>query len=203
MSDLISSWSNLAVKRVRHLTGPSGRKLRRQEGVFVVEGIQPVWRAAESGWDVVTFVIAPQLLPERAAAMVARQEERGVRIVRLSAELFARLSDREGPSGLMAIVRTRSVSLNDLPVPPSAVFTVLDRVANPGNLGTIMRTVDAAGGAGLILIGDSTDPFAPAAIKASMGSVFGLAIARVQDAADFVGWARSRDVQLVAASGSA
>ena len=90
MNDLVSSWSNPLAKRLRQLLGPSGRKFRRQEGVFVVEGIQPCWRAVELGWDVEAFVVAPDLLPDRAAGMVAEQEASGARVTRLAAALFTR-----------------------------------------------------------------------------------------------------------------
>ncbi len=197
---VITSAANPLVKRIRQL---GDRRFRRQQGCFVVEGIQPVGRATEFGWPVQTFVIAPELLPARAAELVAEQEGRGVRVARFSSELFGRVSGRDGPSGLLAIVGARDQPLAGLAVPPGGVFAVLDRVANPGNLGTIIRTVDAAGGAGVILAGDSTDPFGPAAIKASMGSVFALPVTTAANGAEFAGWARRHGVQVVAATGAA
>jgi TrmH family RNA methyltransferase len=83
------------------------------------------------------------------------------------------------------------------------VFTALHRIGNPGNLGTIIRTVDATGGAGVITIGDSTDPFAPAAVKASMGSVFAVPVAHAPGADEFFGWAATAGVQVLATSGGA
>ncbi len=173
---LISSAANPVVKRMRLL---GDRRHRRREGAFVVEGIQPVWQAVEAGADVEVLVVAPGLLDGSAAArMVAGQEAAGVRVARLTTELFARVSARDGPSGMAAIVRATVPGLAGLAVTPGSVFVALHEVGNPGNLGTIIRTADAAGGAGVVLIGPAADPFDPAAVKASMGALFAVPVAR-------------------------
>jgi TrmH family RNA methyltransferase len=83
------------------------------------------------------------------------------------------------------------------------VFVALHRVGNPGNLGTVLRTADAAGAAGVILLGDTADPFAPAAVKASMGSLFAVPVAVAPDGASFLAWAEQRSVSVFATSGYA
>jgi len=186
MTELISSAANPVVKRMRLL---GDRKHRRREGAFVVEGIQPVWQAVEAGADVEVLVVAPDLLGSRTAGMVAAQEAAGVRVARLTGELFARISARDGPSGLVAIVRGRIPGLASLPVTPESVFVALHEIGNPGNLGTIIRTADAAGGSGVVLIGAAADPFDPAAVKASMGALFAVPVARAADPAEFLAWA--------------
>ncbi len=144
MTGLISSAANPVVRRMRLL---GDRKHRRREGAFVVEGIQPVWQAVEAGADVEVLVVAPDLLGgSPAAEMVAGQEAAGTRVARVTGELFARLSVRDGPSGLAAIVRARVPGLASLPVTPGSVFVALHEVGNPGNLGTIIRTADRAAG---------------------------------------------------------
>jgi TrmH family RNA methyltransferase len=197
----ISSAANPLVKRFRQL---ADRKYRRRQGAFVVEGRQPVWRAVEAGWEIEALIAAPELLTGSAAAeMVAEQEARGLRIAYISADLFERLGSREGPSGIAAIVRSRVASLDDLTAGPGAVFTALHEIGNPGNLGTIIRTVDATGGAGVITVGDSTDPFAPAAVKASMGSLFAVPVTHAPDADAFYDWAAAHSVEVIATSGGA
>jgi RNA methyltransferase, TrmH family len=202
VTETISSAANPLVKRMRLL---ADRRHRRREGAFLVEGIQPVWRAVEAGWEVEALVVSPDLLAgsRQAAEMVAAQEARGVRVARLTGDLFTRLSDREGPAGLAAIVRGRQAGLDDLVVGAGSVFVALHRIGNPGNLGTIIRTVDAAGGAGVILIGDATDPTAPAAVKASMGSLFAVDVAHVGGGDAFLRWSAARGIQVVATSGRA
>jgi TrmH family RNA methyltransferase len=201
MTDLISSAANPVVKRMRLL---GDRKHRRREGAFVVEGIQPVWQAVEAGADVEVLVVAPALLGRSPAAeMVAGQEAAGTRVARVTRDLFARLSARDGPSGLAAIVRARVPGLASLPVTPDSVFVALFGVGNPGNLGTIIRTADAAGAAGVVLIGAAADPFDPVAVKASMGALFAVPVAGAADPAAFFAWADGAGVSVVTTSAKA
>lgn len=199
-TDVITSAASPLVKRIRSL---ADRRHRRRDGHFVVEGVQPVWRAVEAGWTVDTLAVVPEHLPESAASMVAEQRTRGVRVVELGAELAGRLSDRDRPPGLFAVVAARTTALDELTIGPDAVFLALYEVGNPGNLGTVVRTADAAGAAGVILVGDCADPYAPAAVKASMGSLFAVPVAAVPDAAAFLRWARIGEVSVLATSGTA
>jgi len=203
--ELITSGGNPVVKRVRLL---ADRKHRRRAGAFVVEGTQLVWQAVEAGADVEILLVAPGLLGRSAAArrltaMIAGQEERGVRVARLSDEVFTRISGREGPSGLAAIVRRRLAGLAGLAAGPAAVFVALHSIGNPGNLGTIIRTANAAGAAGVVLVGQTTDPFDPAAVKASMGALFTLPVAHAATPAEFFGWAAAVGVTVVTTSARA
>jgi RNA methyltransferase, TrmH family len=201
VTDLISSAANPVVKRMRLL---GDRKHRRREGAFVVEGIQPVWQAAEAGAELEVIVVAPGLLGDSPAAeMVARQERAGVRVARVTSDLFARVSARDGPSGLAAIVRARVPGLATLAVTPDSVFAALYEVGSPGNLGTIIRTANAAGAAGVVLVGPATDPFDPAAVKASMGALFTTPVAHAKTPAEFFAWAAGSGVTVVTTSAKA
>ncbi|HEY6276989.1 MAG TPA: RNA methyltransferase [Streptosporangiaceae bacterium] len=203
--ELITSSANPVVKRVRLL---ADRGHRRTEGAFVVHGIQPVWQAVEAGADVEILIVAPGLLGRSAAAsrvtaMVAGQEARGVRVARLSDEVFTRISDRDGPSGLAAIVHGHLAGLDRLAAGPDAVFVALHGIGNPGNLGTIIRTANAAGAAGVVLVGQTTDPFDPAAVKASMGAMFTLPVVHAEAPASFFSWAAASGVTVVTTSARA
>lgn len=201
MTELISSTSNPLVKRIRAL---GERKYRRREGAFFVEGLQPVWQAVEVGAPIETLVVAPELLvSEPARRMVAEQEALGVRVAQVTRAIFAAFSEREGPAGLGAIVRARTARLEELAVRPDAPFVALHGVGNPGNLGTIIRTADAVGAGGVILLGETTDPFAPAAVKASMGALFAVPIAHVADPEVFFTWAAGHGVAVVTTSARA
>jgi TrmH family RNA methyltransferase len=201
MTTIITSATNPLVKRLRRL---ASRKHRRREGVFVVEGIQPVWAAVDAGADVETLVVAPEILnADVTARLVDREEAAGRQVARISAELFRRLSSRDEPAGLSAIARTHIRPLAQLPVQAGSdqLFVVLHETANPGNLGTVIRTIDATGAAGAILIGNTCDPYAPAAVKASMGSLFAVDLAWCRDLDEFFCWAHGYRVGVLAASG--
>jgi TrmH family RNA methyltransferase len=198
--DLITSSANPVVKRMRLL---AERKHRRREGAFVVQGIQPVWQAVEAGAAIETLIVAPGLLGSSPAGpMIAGQEARGVRVIRVSDELFGRLSGREGPSGLAAIVHGRLAVLGGLRAGPGSVFVALHEIGNPGNLGTIIRTANAAGASGVVLLGRSTDPFDPAAVKASMGALFSTPVSQAEPD-EFFAWAARRQIAVVTTSAKA
>jgi RNA methyltransferase, TrmH family len=201
VSGLISSASNPVVKRLRRL---ADAKHRRREGAFVVEGIAPVWQAVEAGASIEELIVAPDLLGDSPAmAMVAEQAAEGIRVAHLSAELFTRLSDRDGPSGLAAVVRMGVRDLADLPVARDGFLVAAHETANPGNLGTIVRTAEAFGAGGLVLSGSSADPYSPQAVKASMGSLFHLPIARVSDLDEVFDWAAANGIATLTTSARA
>jgi TrmH family RNA methyltransferase len=162
-----------------------------------------VWRAIEAGWHVEALLVVPARLPDSAAALVARQRAEGVRVVQLAEQLAARVADRDTPPGLLAVVSTRTMSLEELPVQPDSVFVALSEVGNPGNLGTVIRTADAVGASGVILVGDTADQYAPSAVKAGMGSLFAVPVVSVPDADALFGWAAGKGVEVVATSGYA
>jgi TrmH family RNA methyltransferase len=196
--ETITSAANPLVKRIRAL---ADRRGRRRAGAFLVEGVQPVWRAVEAGWEIEALLVVPGRLADPAAAMVAAQRVAGARVVELAEHLAGRLAERDTPPGLLAVVRAR-----EWPAPeagPRDVFLALHRVGNPGNLGTVVRTADAAGAAGVLLVGETADQYAPAAVKASMGSMFALPVHRMPDLTALFDWARAGGAQVVASSGYA
>jgi TrmH family RNA methyltransferase len=198
MTDMIRSAANPLVKRVRLL---ADRKHRRRESAFVVQGIQPVWQAVEAGADIEVLIVAPDLLRHPgAAAMVAAREASGVKVSRLTAELFGRIADRDGPSGLAAIVRAAPLSLGELAIGPGSLFAALHEPGNPGNIGTIVRTASAAGADGVILLGPAADLYDPVAVKASMGALFTLPVAAGVSLGEFLDWAAAGGVTVAATS---
>lgn len=195
---IITSPANPLVKRIRKL---ADRKQRRTEGVFVVDGIQPVLRAIDAGADIETLVVAPELIDgSPAERMVAEFEASGGAVTRLGRAVFASISEREGPTGVAAIVRQAAPELADLSVGSDSVFVALYQVANPGNLGTIIRTADSFGASGVVLVGPSADPYAPAAVKASMGSLFALPVVHVAEPSAVLHWADAAGVSTIATS---
>ena len=202
MSDVITSAANPLIKRMRALLGQ--RKHRQAEGAFVVEGIRAVWQALESEADVEVLVVAPDLLRSDAAReLLAHRQREGLRTVEVSGVVFSGITEREHPSGLAAIVRMPKRGLGELRVGAEALFVGLHEAGNPGNLGTILRTIDAAGGDGLIVIGDATDPYHPTSVKASMGALFTVPLVRVGTVTEVLAWCQSGGVGVVTTSAQA
>jgi RNA methyltransferase, TrmH family len=197
--EIISSSSNPLLKRYRKLkTG----KHRDRERATVVEGIAPVWQAFDHA-DVETILVAPDLLrSEDAKKLVARARTAGEAVVELTREAFESIADRDNPSGLAAIVRTKDHPVSDLTVGNESLFAVVADVASPGNLGTIVRTADAVG-AGVVVTGESTDPWHPACVKASMGTAFTAPIATAVDIRDVIAWCKASGITVVTTSAHA
>lgn len=194
----ISSLHNPLVKRLRRL---SQHKYRVAEGVCWVEGLRSVLTALEQGARVEQLIYCDELLTS-AVARAALDAAPYPRIA-VSAAVFRALSERDDPVGLGAVVHTPQRGLDALPARHDGLYVALDAVADPGNLGTIARTLDSAGAHGLILAGEGTDPYHPTAIKASLGAVFALPVVQAPDVATVLAWATAHKVTTVATSAKA
>ena len=194
---LISSHSNTRVKQVRALRQ---RKERERTGLFFVEGIRLVGEAVQTGAEIETLVVAPERLTSTfGQELVERQSQRGVAYLEVTAEVFEGISSRKGPQGIGAVVRQRWAALADVTPGDELCWTALVAVQDPGNLGSVLRVSDAVGGAGVILIGASTDPYDPAAVRGSMGAVFSQQLVRT-GFEDFRAW---KEASPYAAAGTA
>jgi TrmH family RNA methyltransferase len=198
---MITSHQNPLVKKVKRL---HQKKYRRQEKAFFVEGLRVALAAIEQNAPIQAIIYAPDLLTSDIAFnAVAEQERRGVNCVAVSRELFLTMSGRDNPAGLGAIIESVWNDLDSLTVQAADLWLALVEVGDPGNLGTILRTADAFDVAGVILVGDSVDPFHPTAVKASMGTLFTLPIVQVEHISQVLEWAANNKVQTIATSAKA
>jgi TrmH family RNA methyltransferase len=198
---LITSTFNPLVKRVRSL---ARRKDRERAGAFFVDGIQHVWQALDQGAPVNTLVVAPELLTsEGAASRVERAVGDGIRVARVSAAVYGSISEREHPSGLGAIVSMSETPLDALVPEPDGIVVAVEDIGNPGNLGTIVRTADAVGATAVVVVGEATDPHHPAAVKASMGTLFSTPVARATSTDELFDWARTNGCSVITTSARA
>ncbi len=172
--ELISSRSNEKVKQVRALRE---RKQRQASGLFLIEGIHHVGDAVEAAKAAKLYLVslyyAPTLLKsDYALGLIHDQAARGVPCYALSAEVFQSIADKENPQGIIAIARPRQFQLEDLSPQNFSWGVALVAPQDPGNIGTILRTIDAVGASGLILLEGGADPYHPACVRASMGALF-------------------------------
>ncbi|HLW02132.1 MAG TPA: RNA methyltransferase [Ktedonobacterales bacterium] len=182
--------------RVRHL---ASRRVREEEGVCYVEGIRPVLDALESGVPLEVLLISPEMLRSEVALQKVREQAAlGTLVMELSRASFERFSDRDNPVGLAAIVRWTPLDLASLPAGPDTLMVMAEDMRDPGNLGTLLRTMDAIGGTGVVVVGSSTDPTHPRCLKASMGTIFRIPVARAASVEAFLHWAKERKLRTVA-----
>lgn len=171
---MIISAHNPKVKLARALMGRS--KERRQAAAFVVEGVRLVEEALAAKWGI-RYVLYDETLSARGKRMVEHLRSRGVEAEEVAAHLLRSLSETETPQGILAVL--------DLPSPgafPEFLISdlnfvlILDRIRDPGNLGTLLRTAAAAGAQAVFLSPETTDAFAPKVVRAGMGAHFRLLI---------------------------
>lgn len=194
---VITSRTNPLIKELRALRQ---RKERDRKGAFFVEGIQPVLHALAAGADIELILVALERLTSPAARDAVRVATKsGRRIVQVSASVLESLCEREEPTGLAAVVRYHPASLDDLRIGPDTILTALYEIRNPGNLGSIIRTCDAVGSGAVILIGATTDPYHPTAVKASRGAIFTVPLVHLDAAEELIEWCSRARVRLVTA----
>jgi TrmH family RNA methyltransferase len=192
---LITSLSNPLVKQARSLRQ---KKARHESGLFLVEGIHHVGEVFESRWEVESVLYAPELLTSSFARdLVARL---GPKPQPVSVEVMESLADKENPQGILAIVRQKVAGLHDVKSLQRAVALVSPQ--DPGNVGTILRTMDAVGADTLFLLDGGVDLFHPTVVRSSMGTLFWKPV--IQAAFDdFVPWAKAKNIQLIGTSAHA
>ncbi len=167
---MITSSANDHIKALRKL---EQAKDRRASGNFLAEGLKAVGQAFDSNAKILELLVSPELLvSEYGRSLADLAIQRGVPILELSASVFATLARKEKPQGIAALVAQNWSDLSTTSALAGSFWVALESIQNPGNLGTILRTCDAVGVSGLVLLDDSTDPYDPAAVKASMGSIF-------------------------------
>ncbi|MGD9668585.1 MAG: TrmH family RNA methyltransferase [Hyphomicrobiaceae bacterium] len=183
---VITSLQNERVKAIRAL---EMRKERKSTGLFVAEGASILLTARDNGWQPETLVALSQVLGEGVASDLARWVgQQGGDVMAVSGAVLGKLASKENPQSLLGVFRQRHAALPDaLSADASDVWLVLEEVRDPGNLGTIVRTVDAVGAKGVILVGNCCDPWSRECVRATMGSIFAVPIARVERGA-FLDW---------------
>ncbi|MEP0393247.1 MAG: RNA methyltransferase [Erythrobacter sp.] len=193
----ISGFSNPTVKYLRSLRE---KKLRKRAGQFLVEGLRLLEDARVSGYIPRTLVMAegrdPHPLIEGLESEIAGA---GGEVITTTPDILSKITGKSNAQSVVGVFDEFDTSLERLDREAANIWLVAQDLRDPGNLGTMLRTGDAVGAGGLILIDDCADPFSAEAVRASMGAVFtqGLAQARWEE---FVPWLRSDAGQLVAAS---
>lgn len=186
--ELITSKANPKIKQIRALRQHKARQTTR---LLIVEGIRPVGEAITAGVKVDCLVYAPGLLTsEYALSLVAEQQAQGISAYPTTPDVFASLAEKENPQGLLAVVVQPHTHLTQLNPANFDWGVAAVSPQDPGNIGAILRTIDAAGASGLILIDHSVDPFHPTAVRASMGSLFWLPVAQASFE-EFSQWAET------------
>jgi len=193
----VTAFSNSTVKLLRSLRD---KKARRSEGLFLAEGLRILTEARDSGRlpEIVAFSAEGAGHP-LAAQIIAATEAAGGDAIETGPEILSKMSGKDNPQMLLGAYRQPETSLERLDRSKAPLWIVAQALRDPGNIGTILRTGDAVGAGGLILIDDSADPFSVEAVRASMGAIFTQHVATARWG-EFLSWLRSGKGQLVGTS---
>lgn len=181
----ITSLANPIIKDLRAL---SMKKVRDREQIFLAEGLKLVIDALDLGWKIRTLIFSKKglgnaLVEKTAARTVAA----GGLVIETSDKIIEAITRRDNPQMVVGVFEQRFSPFSFLKAEKDKVYLGLDRIRDPGNLGTIIRTADAVGVSGIFLIGDTTDPFSLETVRATMGSIFAVPLYR-GDEKSFLNW---------------
>jgi TrmH family RNA methyltransferase len=193
----ITAFSNATVKLLRSLRD---KKARRSEGLFLAEGLRILTEARDSGRlpEIVAFSPEGARHP-LAAEIIAATEGAGGDAIETTPDILSKMSGKDNPQMLLGAYRQPDTSLDRIDRSMAPLWIVAQALRDPGNIGTILRTGDAVGAGGLILVDDSADPFSVEAVRASMGALFTQEIATARWP-EFVAWLKGGEGQLVGTS---
>ena len=164
----ITSAQNPKIKRLLQLQQKSSE--RRKAGLFVVEGIREVERCVEKGYEINTIFYLNKPMAENVSGII--EKNKGIKLFEVSPTIYEKIAYRGSTEGIIAEVKTKDKTLNDLNLSENPIVVVLESVEKPGNLGAILRSADAAGADALIVCDPLTDLYNPNLIRNSTGAIF-------------------------------
>jgi len=183
----VTSLANPLIKDIKAL---ALKKFRDQQNAFMAEGLKLVIDALDLGWSIRTLVFAKAAIGNPTVEKVAaRTVAAGGMVLEVSEKVLSAITRRDNPQMVVGVFSQKYLPLKAVAASGNDVWVGLDRVRDPGNLGTVIRTADAVGAKGVILIGETTDPFALETVRATMGSIFAVPIAKASSEA-FLAWRR-------------
>ncbi|SDG97041.1 RNA methyltransferase, TrmH family [Selenomonas sp. WCT3] len=196
MEQRIDSAANKKVKLAASL---HSRKHRDKEGLFIAEGIRLVEMAASSGWNIRYGFYTPELLKQpRGKDLCEALTKGGVSLYEVPAAVYQKASATDTPQGILVVAEQKKSRLEELPAAENPIYVVLDGVQDPGNAGTIIRTADAVGAHGVILLKGSVDAFGDKVVRSTMGSLFHLPVCTDVDVKELQAFLTSQNLTLYA-----
>jgi TrmH family RNA methyltransferase len=189
--------NNPQVKYVRRL---ANHHFRDKEKKFLIEGLRFVEEAINSTWPVEMLVYSKKIMDNpRAEHLLKTAGFRNVSLLEMEEKDFGELAETATPQGIIAVATQRGQSLEDLKTGDGpALLVLVDGVQDPGNLGAIVRSADAAGAGGVILLKGTADIYNPKALRATMGSIFHLPVIQGVSAQDILFYLKQRGIKTVA-----
>lgn len=200
MDEPITSLTN---PRVKHLVKLRSRRARDESGTFLIEGFRELTRAVDAGLSIRDLYFCPDLfLGDNERALIGRAVAGGAQAIELGAEAFRKASYRDRPEGLLGLTDQFPTGLESLRLSDTPLVLVVESIEKPGNLGTMLRTAEAAGVDAVIVCDPTTDPFNPNVVRASLGCLFIVPLA-IAATSDSLNWLHDHGIRRFATSPAA
>lgn len=195
--------TSLQNPRIKDLAKLKNRRKRDDENVIVIEGYRAILLALDNNFTLSEIYYCPELyLGVNEASLIERAVEGGARDYQTTPEVFAKIAYRDRPEGIIAVASQFHHKLSELSVSDHSLFLVAEAIEKPGNLGTMLRTADAAQVDGVIICDGITDIYNPNVVRASIGTLFTVPIAHA-DTESFFKWKTEHNIKLIATTPSA
>ncbi len=192
----VMSKDNDVIKHLRSLSDP---KHRKKEQVFMIEGVKMVEEALRDNAGVNMLVATPTLVQHHGKGLLKLAATRSITVFWISEKLMDAVSESKTPQPVIAVVRMKEHGEEELLVHTAGLIIIAHQLQDPGNLGTIIRTAEAVGAAGVALSPHTADPFSAKAVRASMGSILRVPLVRIGETGAFVTRCKQRGFQTLAA----
>lgn len=190
---VISSSQNQAVKEIKSL---KNRRDREEKGLFYVEGRRIVEEALKEGTDIKAVAVSEDFASDpRNAGLLEKLDKPGIKVYLLTQKLFKEITDTETPQGILAVIGIRKHELAH-ELDRKGLYVIMDSVRDPGNMGTIIRTADAAGFSGVILSKGCVDVYNSKVLRSTMGSVFHMPVYQACDVKETVSLMKSNGISV-------
>lgn len=188
--------TSLKNPRLKLLSSLEKSKDRRELGLFVIEGVREISLAQQSGFEIETFYICPEIFKQDKGYPINLDSKD---LLHLPSAVFSKVAYRENTGGIIGLAKTKSTGLNNLDQIENGLYLILEKVEKPGNIGAMLRTADAAGINGVIVCDPATDFFNPNVVRSSVGCLFTVPIASASNE-EVLKWLKENKIQSFAAA---
>ena len=185
---------------IREIKGLNKKRERWKKGLFLIEGIKIIEECIDNGHPVVNIIYSDRLFDIGGGKDFFNKIKTNDKLVRVSDKLYRHISNVENPQGVLAIVKFEASHIRNMEFKDAPFFLLLDRVQDPGNMGTIIRTADAFGVDGVIIMGGCVDVYNPKVIRSTMGSIFRVPIYHEMDREEIIYQLKRKNVDIYSAS---
>jgi len=195
--------SSLQNERIKHAVKLRKRSLRDKEALFIIEGYREIKRALDHGQALHELFICPDFFwGPNEEVLIQTCQDRGASVTHCTAACFSKMSYRDRPEGLLAIAPQERKELSDLEHPQSPLLLIAEHIEKPGNLGTMLRSADAAGADAVLVCDRCTDIYNPNVVRSSIGTLFSVPVVETSSE-DLITWLRARKIPIIATSPAA